>query len=59
MVREDLAIRVWNDMGSQIDWTALEVMVERHGVDDVDLLITHLIAIREHDARQRDANVGL
>jgi len=57
-MREDLAIRAWNLMGGAIDWAALPLVVARLGVDDVDLLITHLCAIRAHEARQAAANRG-
>jgi hypothetical protein len=35
-------------MGGQIDWAALPVIVELYGVEDVDLFIAKLDAIREH-----------
>ena len=35
-------------MGNQIDWTALPIVVEIYGVEDVVLFISQLEAIREH-----------
>lgn len=43
-------------MGGEINWHALPLIVELLGIDDVDLLITHLCAIRDHQARQAAAN---
>ena len=34
-------------MGGTIDWAALPLLVEIHGVDDIELLIDQLVAIRE------------
>ena len=31
-----------------LDWSALPVVVELIGVDDVDLLIHQLVALRDH-----------
>lgn len=42
-------------MGGEINWTALPILVELHGVLDVEKLIVCLIAIREHNQRVRDA----
>lgn len=35
-------------MGGQIDWSALPVIVELYGIDDVGVFIAKLDAIREH-----------
>lgn len=35
-------------MGGVIDWTALPIVVEIYGVEDVALFISKLEAIREH-----------
>lgn len=35
-------------MGGMIDWTALPIVVELYGVEDVGLFISKLEAIREH-----------
>lgn len=35
-------------MGGQIDWAALPVIVEMLGIDDVEVLIARLMAIRGH-----------
>lgn len=48
-----------NFMGGEIKWAALDYMVERFGVEDVDLFVTQLDAIVKHTAamqqRLRDA----
>ncbi len=44
-------IRIWNAMGGQIDWSALPILAEIHGIDDIEMLSEQLIAIRSH---QRD-----
>lgn len=38
----------WNMMGGDIKWEALDYMVEHFGVEDVELFVTQLTAIREH-----------
>jgi hypothetical protein len=48
------AIRIWNLMGGEIDWEALPVICEMHGVKDVEILITQLAAIRDHQSKGRD-----
>lgn len=35
-------------MGGEIDWAAVDVIAELLGVGDVELLIYHLVAIRDH-----------
>lgn len=45
-------------MGGEIRWDALPLIVEYLGVDDVNLLILHLVTIRDHCARQAAANRG-
>lgn len=35
-------------MGGQIDWTALPIIVDLYGVEDVETFIAKLVAIREH-----------
>jgi len=45
-IENDIPVRIWNTMGGQIDWSALPVLCEVHGVDDVERLIRELIAIR-------------
>jgi hypothetical protein len=39
------AVEAWNIMGG-LNWTALPVVVELLGVDDVELLIEQLVIIR-------------
>lgn len=41
-----IAIRAWNLMGG-LDWTALPVVAEMLGIDDVERLIAQLEAIRD------------
>lgn len=47
-----LAIRAWNIMGG-IDWTGLSVVAEMLGIDDVDVLVAQLVAIREHQREKK------
>jgi hypothetical protein len=42
-----LAIRAWNFMGACIEWAALDVVIEKFGVLDVDTFITQLVALRD------------
>ena len=37
-------------MGGQIDWSALPFVVEFLGLDDVEILVIHLMKIREKQA---------
>lgn len=47
-----LVIRIWNFMDGSIDWSALPVLVNLYGIDDPEILIEQLQAIREHMRRQ-------
>lgn len=40
-----MALRVWNESRG-LDWQALPLLVEVHGISDVDMLIAELVAIR-------------
>jgi hypothetical protein len=42
-----LAIRAWNWMGGQIDWAGLPMIAELLGLDDMELLINQLSALRD------------
>lgn len=39
-------MRAWNMMGG-LDWTALPIVAELLGVEDLDLLVSQLVAIRD------------
>lgn len=41
-----ISVQAWNIMGGAIDWQALPIVAEILGVEDIEMLITHLIAIR-------------
>ena len=41
-----MALTIWNECRG-IDWQALPLLVEVHGVSDVGILIAEMIAIRE------------
>jgi hypothetical protein len=43
-----LAIRAWNMMNGEINWSALPVIAELLGFTDIERLINTLIAIRDH-----------
>ena len=42
-------------MGGQIDWAALPILCEVHGVEDVEELLAQLSAIRRFQELQRGA----
>lgn len=44
----NVPVAIWNAMGGQIDWSAVEILAEIHGVIDIPLLVEQLIAIRTH-----------
>jgi hypothetical protein len=48
------AIRAWNLMGGAIDWTALSVIAEMLGVEDVEAFVVRLAAIRDWQQNNRD-----
>ncbi len=48
-------VEVWNLMGGQIDWNALEPLCEMLGIDDPDALVRGLVQLRNHF---RDVNGG-
>jgi hypothetical protein len=39
-------VQIWNECGG-IDWSALPIMVEMHGITDVETLVAELLAIRD------------
>lgn len=39
-------MQAWNLMGG-LDWTALPIVAELLGVEDIDLLVAQLVAIRD------------
>lgn len=41
-------------MGGTLDWTALPVVAEMIGADDIDAFVTRLAAIRDWQAANRD-----
>lgn len=41
-------------MGGALDWTALPVVAEMLGADDIEALVTQLAAIREWQQNNRD-----
>jgi hypothetical protein len=41
-----LAVQAWNLMGG-LDWTALPIICEILGVEDVEMLVEQLIIIRD------------
>jgi hypothetical protein len=45
-------IRAWNMMGGQIDWSALPLIADLLGFDELDVLIGQLCALR--DRNQQD-----
>lgn len=49
----DPVIDAWNMMGG-IEWDALPTVCEILGIDDVEILVQGLVAIREFHNRPRD-----
>jgi hypothetical protein len=47
----DAAIVAWNLMGGAVRWEAFESIAEMLGVDDVELLVRNVIAIRDRMAQ--------
>ena len=45
---ETLAMRAWNMMGQQLDWSALPVIAELFGIDDVEEFSDDILCIRDH-----------
>lgn len=48
-------MRIWNLMGGTIDWGGLPALVEVLDVEDVELLIEQLAAIRNYMRELEDA----
>ncbi len=44
----ELAIRGWNLMNGKIDWSALDFLVVKFGIEDVDIFVSQLVAIQDH-----------
>lgn len=42
-----LAVRAWNWMGGQIDWAGLPLVADLLGVDDLEILVEQLAALRD------------
>jgi hypothetical protein len=42
---QSLSVRIWNE-SQGLDWNALDVLVEVHGITEVEILIDELMAIR-------------
>ena len=42
-----LAVQCWNLMGGEIKWSALPILCEMFGIEDVELLVRQLNAIRD------------
>jgi hypothetical protein len=47
-----LSIEVWNEMGGDLQWSALPVLCAIHGIEDVESLISQLVAIRNVQVRK-------
>jgi hypothetical protein len=53
---DTVPIKLWNLMDGKIDWQALELLAAVYGVEDMEILIAQLVAIREH--KQQVQTVG-
>lgn len=49
------AVRIWNDMGGEVKWQALDVLVEFHGITEVDQLIRSLLQIQDYQRQTAGA----
>lgn len=47
-----LAVRAWNLMGGEIQWHALEWVAEIFGIQDMELFVHLLVAIRDHQREE-------
>ncbi len=56
--RRDLASKAWNVMGGEINWSALPVVVEMLGIDDVETFIAELHAIGEWNRKRNEESNG-
>lgn len=50
---ERAAVKAWNVMGG-LDWIALPAVAELVGATDIELLIAHLVAIREYANKPKE-----
>jgi len=41
-----LALRIWNEARG-LDWKALDVLTEIHGITDIETLVAELTAVRD------------
>ena len=41
------ALKVWSEMGHQLDFGALPWLIERHGIQDAEALVDLLLVIRD------------
>lgn len=48
-----LAVKAWNWMGGEINWAGLPLVADLLGIDDLELLIVQLAAIRDHQRKAR------
>ena len=46
-----LAVRAWNWMGGQIDWSGLPLVADLLGIEDLEMLITQLATLRDFQRR--------
>ena len=47
-----LAVRAWNLMGGEINWSALDPVSEMLGYAQPEILIAQLTAIRDHQRQE-------
>ncbi len=52
---DNLALRAWDLMGGEINWSAFPMVIALLGIDDVDLFVVRLVAIQDHLMRLRQA----
>jgi hypothetical protein len=48
-----LALKAWNLM-SGIEWAALPIIAEIYGIEDFELFLRYLAAIRDHQSKRSE-----
>lgn len=48
------AVSAWNMMNGEIDWSALPLLTELLAIDDIELFVDALCALRDFKITQQD-----
>lgn len=52
---ETTALRAWSMMGNELNWQAVPIIAELLGVEDPEMFVNDLIAIRQYGDNIREA----